>query len=384
MSVWKDKDRDHWRFGFLYRGQRHTGRGYKTRREADIAEGKRREEVEREYSQRTLPGTGLFSELCERYLDYSERKHAKQTYQYKVLTFNRFGKYHGDLPADLITPAMVHDFLNTLPSNRVYNAARKEISALFEYSIQKLKLPLRNPCADIEIMPHSPKPKRIPSEEEIIKMLLAAQPGDEQDILLCCLHTMGRIDEVLRMKWEDVNFEKRTITLWTRKRKDGAYEADSLPMNQDLYEVLKDRWRARCQEIWVFYNVDTGTRYNARPKMMASICKRARIEPIGKTKRKIDKGPHKGEYKEANLYYGFHSLRHFMASHLADQERTGLKAISGLLRHKNLKTTEIYLHSIDESQRVAMTGIEGKFTRKNSDSHPALTPTKEKGITNNP
>lgn len=92
------------------------------------------------------------------------------------------------------------------------------------------------------------------------------------------------------------------------------------------------------------------------------------------TKRRIFRGPRKGEYKEAPLYYGFHSLRHFMASHLADQERTGLKAISGLLRHKNLKTTEIYLHSIDESQRTAMVGIEGKFTRKNSNSHPGVTP----------
>ena len=56
-------------------------------------------------------------------------------------------------------------------------------------------------------------------------------------------------------------------------------------------------------------------------------------------------------------HYGFHSLRHFMASHLADKERTGMKVISGLLRHKNLKTTEIYLHSIDESQRKAIIEI---------------------------
>jgi len=55
-----------------------------------------------------------------------------------------------------------------------------------------------------------------------------------------------------------------------------------------------------------------------------------------------------------------------MASHLADTERTGMKVISGLLRHKNLKTTEIYLHSIDESQRNAVKQIEGQFTPKNS------------------
>jgi integrase len=118
--------------------------------------------------------------------------------------------------------------------------------------------------------------------------------------------------------------------------------------------------------------------------MMASICKRARIEPIGKTKRKIDKGPHKGEYKEANLYYGFHSLRHFMASHLADQEKVGTKAVSGLLRHKNLRTTEIYLHSIDESQRSAMEGFGGKFAPKKTNPLPAAATKNKKEATDIP
>jgi len=80
--------------------------------------------------------------------------------------------------------------------------------------------------------------------------------------------------------------------------------------------------------------------------------------------RKIDKGKNKGKYQEANLYYGFHALRHFMASHLIDSEKTSLKTVSKLLRHKNLKTTEIYIHSIDESVRLTTTKIQGKFTPK--------------------
>jgi integrase len=99
-----------------------------------------------------------------------------------------------------------------------------------------------------------------------------------------------------------------------------------------------------------------------RPKMMSSICKRAGLIPIGKGKRKIEKGNDKGKIEEINLYYGFHALRHFMASYLVDQEKVSTKAVSGLLRHKNLRTTEIYLHSIDESQRAATKQIEGKFT----------------------
>ena len=53
-----------------------------------------------------------------------------------------------------------------------------------------------------------------------------------------------------------------------------------------------------------------------------------------------------------------------MASYLMDEEKVSLKTVSGLLRHKNVRTTEIYLHSIDTSKVAASDKIEGKFTLK--------------------
>jgi integrase len=134
--------------------------------------------------------------------------------------------------------------------------------------------------------------------------------------------------------------------------------------------AMEQRFKGRSSEKWVFYNEDTEGRYNHRPKMMASLCKRAGIAPIGKGIRTYTRGKLKGKKYEADLYYGFHSLRHFMASHLIDQEKTSLKSVSMLLRHKALKTTEIYVHSIDESVRIATTKLEGKFT-------PELKPPQE-------
>jgi integrase len=78
----------------------------------------------------------------------------------------------------------------------------------------------------------------------------------------------------------------------------------------------------------------------ARRKMMKSLCHRAGITA-----------------------YGFQALRHFMVSYPMDEKKS-LKTVSGLLRHKNVRTTEIYIQSIDTSKVAASDKIEGKFTLK--------------------
>jgi integrase len=365
MSVWKE--RGEWRYRFQFNGTRYNGSGYKTKREADAGQAERRKEAAS--TQKKI--ATAFSDISRQYLDYSERKHAKSTYKYKSYVYAQFINHHGNLTFEEITPQQIHEYLNTRPSNHNYNAQRKDLSAIWTFAKRQLGIDIPNPCAVLEKMPHTPKNKTIPPEDVILKLIMAADPdGDEQDLLLVIIHTLGRIDEVLRLRWEDVNFEKRIVTLWTRKRKDGAYEPDALPMGNDLHQILMGRWKSRKQDTWVFFNPKAkdgdGDRFYHRPKMMASLCRRAGIPPIGKGLRKISAGKNKGKMMEVDLYIGFHALRHFMASYLADQERVGVKAVSGLLRHKNLRTTEIYLHSIDEGQRVAIDKIQGKFTPKST------------------
>jgi integrase len=58
--------------------------------------------------------------------------------------------------------------------------------------------------------------------------------------------------------------------------------------------------------------------------------------------------------KKANVkYFRFHALRHAGAS-LMDSKGVNIGSIQRILGHENRSTTDIYLHSIGDSERVAM------------------------------
>ena len=351
MGLWKDKKRGDWAYDFQHKGKRYGGRGFKTKAEARSVREKRRKEIK---SIKPIQQGMDFKTLASIYLDYCELKFVPKTYKYKAYVFKKFLREIGNPIIDDITPHMIHNYLKTRPSKHNYNVHRKELSALFSYAVDKLESLNFNPVKKLDKMPHTPRQKQPPTEQQILKLIMAADPENELSLIQVLLQTLGRIDEVLRLTWQDVNFEKQTVTLWTRKRKDGAYEADEIPMNQDLYSVLWDLWQKRKQNQWVFFNEKTGTRYNKRPKMMRSLCIRAFAPNLkGKDKAKYE-GP----------VFGFHDIRHFMASFLADRKKQSTKTVQKLLRHKHHRTTEIYLHSIDEQVREAMRLVEGEFSVK--------------------
>lgn len=327
-----------WRYEFQLDGRRHTGSGFKTKREAVSHREEKKKELKEE---RRIPTDTDFLVVSNKYLDYASRKFVKKTLKQKVFVYKSFLKYQGNIDITLITPHHLHKYLDTRPSNNNYNAHRRDLCTLFSYARKSLKVITYNPCWDLDKMPHTPDQKYIPPETDILKLIAVANPKtDEWDLLQTLLNTAARVDEILRLKWTDINLEKRALTRWTRKRRGGAYEAIVCHMNKDLYHIMSSRWKARNNELWVFYNEKTKDRFNHRPKFMAGLCKRAQIDPP----------------------FGFHALRHFIASYLADREKISKKTIGGLLGHKALQTTEIYLHSVDASEEHALDSLTGVFT----------------------
>jgi len=179
---------------------------------------------------------------------------------------------------------------------------------------------------------HNRSPQYTPPTEDVLR-LLAVVTRQERVFLDCYLHTGARRSEIFRWTWaDDINFEKRQVRLGSRKTRDGSMEYVWLPMNTDLYESLWWWWwnnRKFKSSPYVFVDDHRGPHYGqpykTRNHFMGGLCKRAGIRP-----------------------FGYHALRRYVASVLADTHKVSAKRIQLILRHKNLSTTERYIQNINE------------------------------------
>jgi len=242
---------------------------------------------------------------------------------------------------------MAFDFLqerarNT--SNNARNKDRKNLLAMWNWGIPILGI-RNNPIKPQKPkLPHTKKDIYVPTEREVVRLLAVAQ-GEDRNMLRLFIMSGGRRDEIFRLKWEDVNFEKRLIRLKTKKNRDGNIKHRDIPMSPRTYEGLMWQWENRLPHSdFVFQNKIPhskyyGGRWVARQKMMKGLCERAEI-------------PH----------FGFHTLRRFFTSIHLDKHKASLKAVQDLLGHSGPPNmTWIYNFNIAEDTRALVGRMDEMF-----------------------
>jgi integrase len=217
------------------------------------------------------------------------------------------------------------------------NQDLRYLKALFNFGIKRGWI-TANPTQGIPFLPVEKRMKYIPSKEDVLKVIALADP-ETQDYLWTIKETMGRMGEINRLTWVDVNLEERYVVLYTRKKRGGHLTPRKVPMTRRLHEVLSRRYENRTEDKpWVFWQRYWDRKkkewaegpYQDRKRIMKTLCKNAKVR-----------------------YFRFHALRHLGAS-ILDRENVNLGSIQRLLGHENRTTTEIYLHSIGQAEREAM------------------------------
>jgi integrase len=198
------------------------------------------------------------------------------------------------------------------------NKELRYIRALFNYGI-KYDLIQENPTIGLEFMPVERKIRYVPSKEDVVRILLAANP-DTQDYLVAIKENMGRMGEINRLTWEDVDLVGKYVVLYTRKKKGGHLTPRKVLMTDTLYTMLLRRYRNRDKDKpWVFWQRYWSRKegkfvegpYQDRKKIMGTLCR-----------------------KVGERYFRFHALRHFGASVL-DGANVPIGSIQRILGQEN-------------------------------------------------
>lgn len=308
--------------------------GFLTKREARLWLA---EEEKRFSASRGRTHTG-FHAFAEKYLDEIRDRKQQNTYSSKKTVIRRFLAHLGrdDFPLADISDEIVSCYLKQQKNDRGEKSANRdlrELRTLFNWGVRKGHAP-KNPFLAFENYAEEAFVRYVPPPEDIDKVRLAATPA-ERDLIEAIFFTAGRLSEVLNLSWDrDINFEHRTVQLWTRKRRGGSLEPSLLAMHEDLYKLLYRRWKARDKtNAWVFPNPETSKPYHKNSRFVKNlfdrVCARAQVKR-----------------------FTAHCIRHHVATRFIDSGKATSRQVQNFLRHKRLSTTETYLHSLQVDRAV--------------------------------
>ena len=301
--------------------------------------GGRKEEINSPKTETKILTDMVFLELVNKRLDFLKAYKTERYYTDTKYLAKKWLKEWEGLNCSEITTDMIQEYLikRSKVSANTANSDLSYLKATFNYGI-KINLIRNNPTKGVEFFPIEKTRKYIPSQEDVLKILLVAD-SDTRDYLYTIKETMGRVGEINRLKWSDVDFNDRYVVLYTRKKKGGHLTPRKIPMTAKLYHVLLRRYKNRDKtKQWVFWHrywdrkekVWMEKPYQDRKGIMRSLCKKANVK-----------------------YFRFHALRHAGAS-LMDNSGVNTGSIQRILGHENRRTTDIYLHSIGDAERDAM------------------------------
>jgi len=173
-------------------------------------------------------------------------------------------------------------------------------------------LPAGNPVLNVRMpAPSKPRDRRLVGDEEerMLNALAACENAYMRPLILLALETAARLGELLKLRWKDIDFSKRTATLYDTKNGDDR----TIPLSTSALAVLQDL--PRDLSGWVFPISESAVEQAWRRAR-----KRANIDDLR-----------------------FHDLRHEATSRFFEKGLNPMQ-VAAITGHKTLQMLKRYTH----------------------------------------
>jgi len=240
----------------------------------------------------------------------------------------------GNKPIIDITTTDINEALGTLPGhfkNATINRYITAISVVFSYACREYGLQV-NPIRKIPSLPENNERIRFLSEAERTNLFKACRASHWDKlylIVLLAITTGARKGELTKLRWNDIDFERRTAYVSTTKNG----QPKVLPLTDSV-----------IKELQLFDTKDSSLIFASRIKCEVAYCF---------TK------PWKKALEDSDIKdFRFHDLRHSCASYLA-QSGASLLEIADVLGHKQISVTKRYAHLCIEHKSSLINRVMG-------------------------
>ena len=319
--------RDKYRAYFKYQGKQYS-KIVKTKAEGKTWEVKMKEALKKAEAQ---PPSLMFSAVSAMYLADSKARVQPITMQEKYRHLTEFAEFvEHDFPAEELDIGTAKAFIAHIQKDKGNKSANRRLGDLKAcWNWHRHALPV-NPWKGVKKYPEEEYVKYVPPPEDVEAVLKKASAWQKR-LLSFLLSTAARVGEAYQLTWNDVNFERNTVSLWTRKRKGGARQSRLVPLSPSLRAMLEDMQAEReADNPYVFINPHTNAPHQRlQPSvryLLKRLCKAAGVRQ-----------------------FGFHALRHYVSQRLMTGGNATLVDIQLLLGHQRATTTDIYLPSLSSS-----------------------------------
>ncbi|MGB7149240.1 MAG: site-specific integrase [Terriglobales bacterium] len=254
-----------------------------------------------------------------------------------------------------IEPLEIEEWLHSLRQKGLewptLDKIRRTMSSVYQHGQRHKLIPRgdqENPLKLVRCHTTSDYEALIVTPQQAFAVLMDL-PEPERTLTLLVAATGLRISEALGLQWADVSFEKNRIEVrraWVGSRigepKSKASKAP-VPLSPVLAEFMLG-WKQETAYAkdgdWVF----PSTRLKGKTPRVGGMLTKSYLRPAAIKA---------GVELEVGQRFGFHNLRHSLASFLVNI-KTDVKTVQSLLRHANSRTTlDIYTHAMEDTKLAA-------------------------------
>lgn len=309
----------------------------------------------------------LYNDLIKQLVDSSFAR-KKQTFDYQVFPII------GDIPMEDITHTDVQNMINQLDKQGYSYSSIVKAKQCVNGTFRKYRVEfhyLIDPCENI-ILPKKKKKDQADikyfdkEQRQLIKEGALRKHKTGQSVyrmgclIVVLMYTGMRVGELLGLKWENVNFDDKTIKVDRTASQITVDENGNIHYNQ----TIKDRTKTQSAYRFVPMNNETVKALKIAQSVTGNceyICttKNGKLMTESNIYRMLQNIQlYMGIAESKQDCLGVHALRHTFAS-MMFQNNCPVKIVSEILGHADTKVTEnTYIHLIDEQKAKAIENID--------------------------